>query len=416
MSRYVDAIDAFGPAYTDIVPVHAKQVWTAVLQEWHGQAKCGNRGKEDQLIARSLPGDRELVCLMLCTGVAAVAQGSASSLPKNEAMVSQILAACSDDAIEQTLHLLSCNDSHLFEFCYQHLSLYMSDAQDIASPHAVFASLAATVMPEAADVVDYLVSADTMTASGHSFLEYFIAYLRLLSAKEEMRKVAVAGQWTDTTIPLIAKTQQMLVTAPSSAIPFNIAPVLLTVPDAFCIIEQGIYRSDPPQPQHFAFLKTKLLRTVLVLSAEPVSKAFLGFCDDARIRVVHMGAHAARQPHHGWKPVGEELIKEALEFALDARHHPMLVTCSSGIQETSIFVGCLRRLQQWNFNSIVFEYHAFAQHKVRYANEQFIELFDTDLVTLPSDDSLPTWLQPPPPLTQSPTAADDPEQEAQATA
>ena len=35
------------------------------------------------------------------------------------------------------------------------------------------------------------------------------------------------------------------------------------------------------------------------------------------------------------------------------------------------------------------QYHMYAREKSRYLNEQFIEIFDLDLVTLPRD--LPPW-------------------------
>ena len=46
-------------------------------------------------------------------------------------------------------------------------------------------------------------------------------------------------------------------------------------------------------------------------------------------------------------------------------------------------VGCLRKLQRWNLSSIFEEYRRYAGSKVRLLNEQFIELFDTDLVSVP---------------------------------
>jgi tyrosine-protein phosphatase OCA1 len=46
-------------------------------------------------------------------------------------------------------------------------------------------------------------------------------------------------------------------------------------------------------------------------------------------------------------------------------------------------VGCLRKLQRWNLSSILEEYRRYAGAKVRLLNEQFIELFDTDLVRVP---------------------------------
>ncbi|KAJ2075503.1 hypothetical protein GGI16_008547, partial [Coemansia sp. S142-1] len=69
--------------------------------------------------------------------------------------------------------------------------------------------------------------------------------------------------------------------------------------------------------------------------------------------------------------------------------HPLLIVCSSGVRETGTLVGCLRKLQHWNFNSIVYEYRSFAGGKGKYTHELFIELFDTDLVTLPA--TLPKW-------------------------
>jgi len=50
---------------------------------------------------------------------------------------------------------------------------------------------------------------------------------------------------------------------------------------------------------------------------------------------------------------------------------------------TGTVVGCLRKLQRWNLSSIFEEYRRYAGSKVRLLNEQFIELFDTDLVRIP---------------------------------
>ena len=61
----------------------------------------------------------------------------------------------------------------------------------------------------------------------------------------------------------------------------------------------------------------------------------------------------------------------------------------TGIHEVGILVGCLRKMMQWNFNSIVFEYRSFAGSKSRTTSEQFIESFDTDLVSL--THPMPSW-------------------------
>ncbi|KAJ5072004.1 tyrosine-protein phosphatase oca1-related [Anaeramoeba ignava] len=53
-------------------------------------------------------------------------------------------------------------------------------------------------------------------------------------------------------------------------------------------------------------------------------------------------------------------------------------------------IGCLRKIQRWNLATIFEEYRRFAGSKVRLNNEQFIELFDTDLVQIPEEP--PSWL------------------------
>lgn len=47
-------------------------------------------------------------------------------------------------------------------------------------------------------------------------------------------------------------------------------------------------------------------------------------------------------------------------------------------------MGCFRKLQRWSLTSIFEEYRRYAGSKVRILNEQFIELFDTDLVRIPA--------------------------------
>jgi protein tyrosine/serine phosphatase len=61
----------------------------------------------------------------------------------------------------------------------------------------------------------------------------------------------------------------------------------------------------------------------------------------------------------------------------------------SGIHEVGILVGILRKLQHWNFSSIIFEYRSFAGPNARFNEEQFIELFDETQVVLPT--TLPIW-------------------------
>eukprot|EP00123_Amoebidium_parasiticum_P021196 comp63179_c0_seq1/m.47941 comp63179_c0_seq1/g.47941 ORF comp63179_c0_seq1/g.47941 comp63179_c0_seq1/m.47941 type:complete len:209 (-) comp63179_c0_seq1:105-731(-) len=158
-------------------------------------------------------------------------------------------------------------------------------------------------------------------------------------------------------------------------------------PEAFAIVEPGVYRSNIPYPVHFPFLKQLGLNTVVVLSPERPVRTVTDFFEESKINMIHLGQKTWSVA--GWRPVSEELIKEGLELVLDVTKHPIMIMCTFGIHQSGVLVGCLRKLQRWNLNSILYEYNMYAREKSRYMNVQFIEIFDLDLVTLPS--SLPQW-------------------------
>ena len=91
-----------------------------------------------------------------------------------------------------------------------------------------------------------------------------------------------------------------------------------------------------------------------------------------------------------WDPISEETVLDALDLVLDPSNLPIIVMCNLGRHRTGTIVGCLRKLQHWNLTSIFEEYRRYSGAKVRLLNEQFIELFDTDLVR--TRDPLPSWL------------------------
>jgi len=103
---------------------------------------------------------------------------------------------------------------------------------------------------------------------------------------------------------------------------------------------------------------------------------------------VFIGIDGNKNP---WKAsFSEESVVEALNFILNPNNYPLAIMCNLGRHRTGMIVGCLRKLQRWNLTSIFDEYRRYAGSKVRLLNEQFIELFDTDLVNLPANH--PKWL------------------------
>lgn len=166
-----------------------------------------------------------------------------------------------------------------------------------------------------------------------------------------------------------------------------------TPPEAFGLVAPGIYRSNALHPSHFSFLQSLHLKAVLVLSPEAPSRTITQFLHDQQIDLVHLGhssGHAATSYASPWS-LSEELIKDSLELLLDGSKSPLLILCTSGMHETGVLVGCLRKLQGWSITSIIMEYRLFAGTKARYAHEQFMELFDLDLIAVPRR-KVPKWL------------------------
>eukprot|EP00871_Galdieria_phlegrea_P005399 jgi/Galph1/5860/GphlegSOOS_G4453.1 len=149
----------------------------------------------------------------------------------------------------------------------------------------------------------------------------------------------------------------------------------LCPPEMFGIVESGIYRSNLFFPISFLFIKLLNLKTVLLLSAEVPTKVVSNFLEENAINLVHLGSRGL-VTEISWKPMSEELVKDGLEWVLDRNTHPILICDTSGNSPSG---------------DSLHEYRAFAASKTRYVNEQFIELFDVDLVTLPND--LPAWFR-----------------------
>ncbi|KAJ3146611.1 tyrosine-protein phosphatase required for protection against superoxide stress (By similarity) [Geranomyces variabilis] len=162
----------------------------------------------------------------------------------------------------------------------------------------------------------------------------------------------------------------------------------------FGLVEENLYRSGQPNDLNFPFLEKLGLRTVVYLAPEVPSQRFLNFIEDQDATLHHIGAtnnNAQSSLGSTWDPVSEEVVLEALERILDPAGYPLIVTCNLGRHRTGTVIGCLRKLQRWNLTSIFEEYRRYAGPKVKVLNEQFIELFDTDLVSsVPGKP--PSWL------------------------
>ena len=157
-------------------------------------------------------------------------------------------------------------------------------------------------------------------------------------------------------------------------------------PQNFGYVEQHIFRSAQPNELNFPFLEKLRLKTVLWLAPEDPNALFLDFLDDQDIQFHHLGVTSS---NNAWDPITEEIVLAALEMILRKENYPVMVMCNLGRHRTGTVIGCLRKLQRWNYASIFEEYRRHAGQKVRVI-EQFIEIFDTDLVRIPPHP--PQWL------------------------
>lgn len=147
---------------------------------------------------------------------------------------------------------------------------------------------------------------------------------------------------------------------------------MLTPPEAFGTVESGIYRCAAIDPFHFAFIDTLGLRTIIVLNLNRPPKVVRSYAAERKVDLVHMGLRPWRSSNTAeWMVLSHELIMDAITFVLDVRNHPVLV-----LDATNAFIGTLRKVQHWNFSSILSEYRAFSGGKPHYMTELFLELLD----------------------------------------
>ena len=167
---------------------------------------------------------------------------------------------------------------------------------------------------------------------------------------------------------------------------------MIVPPQNFGMVENDLYRSAQPTELNFAFLEKLHLRSVICLAPDELTEPLSAWLGDQRIQLIHLGEDVGKRSP--WKPVSEETVLEGLHVLLDRTSYPTLVMCNLGRHRTGMLIGCLRKLQGWSLTAILEEYRRYAGPKFRTLNEQFIELFDTDLVPVPQ--RRPLWLLPTP--------------------
>ncbi len=154
-------------------------------------------------------------------------------------------------------------------------------------------------------------------------------------------------------------------------------------PVNFCCVEEGLYRCGMPFELNFEFLKSLRLRTVILLTPESMDGAVSNFFEINLVNVIPIESTVS-DSLRGLYPVAEEMVTESLKIISNSTNFPLLVVCKTGKALTGTVIACMRKMQHWSLISIFEEYRRFTGRpaRIQQQHEQFIELFDIDLITI----------------------------------
>lgn len=225
---------------------------------------------------------------------------------------------------------------------------------------------------------------------------------------------------------------------------------MLVPPDNFGLVETGVYRCSKLEPDHFPFIETLNLKTILLLDAENSPRPLKIFISENNINLINLGGLKVTNHNHTgandntssnmdqngksndkssnswevpspllsqspkdssgsryhsnniveinmqlinlnnttkkndqWMLIERNLIRKAFEYLLNRSKYNILI-----VDGTSTLVSILRRIQKWNFNSIVNEFRIYSGNsaKSNYFAENFLELIEIELVAFEVDE------------------------------
>ncbi|CAD2216337.1 Tyrosine phosphatase family, putative [Angomonas deanei] len=168
---------------------------------------------------------------------------------------------------------------------------------------------------------------------------------------------------------------------------------LLVPPDNFALVESNIYRSAYPTSESIPFLRQKGIKTIALLSIEILAPSVMRQLDGknsddtplSEIRLVEVAdiRNWFSDSINGLEEFCQKDVYTALHIAIDTRWHPVLFACPTGEVQTSVVVGCFRRMQHWSLSAIYQECELFANYcpTVRPSILTFITEFNASTVS-----------------------------------
>lgn len=210
---------------------------------------------------------------------------------------------------------------------------------------------------------------------------------------------------------------------------------MLVPPDNFGMVEPGVYRCSKLEADHFPFLETLQLKSLVLLDAEKPPRTLRNFIESNNVELFRLGGLKITNHYHTgessssnkdhdedetnslngdltssssktqsengdekdlnshsidlvsldnsksksdqWMLIEKNLILGAFEILFNKTKHNLLL-----VDLTLTLVGILRKIQKWNLNSIVNEYRIYTGNssKSNYYAQNFLELIQTELI------------------------------------
>ncbi|KAK6461410.1 putative tyrosine phosphatase [Scheffersomyces coipomensis] len=206
---------------------------------------------------------------------------------------------------------------------------------------------------------------------------------------------------------------------------------MLVPPENFGLVEAGIYRCSKLESDNFPFLETLKLKSLILLDAEKPPRTLNKFLDSNKIELFNLGGmkisshkhtgddndddddrtsntsktsesrntnqpqdsntidvislHTNKNKNEQWMLIEKSIIIKSFEILLNKNKNNILLVDSS-----STLVGILRKIQKWNFNSILNEYRIYTGNSStsNYFAENFLELIQIELIPYEIDKLL----------------------------
>ena len=150
-------------------------------------------------------------------------------------------------------------------------------------------------------------------------------------------------------------------------------------PRNFNMVTENIYRCITPTDLNYPFLERLNLKSIVYLSSNEMSESLKLFFSDCGVRVYDISKSFGSE-------INELLVVNALLLVLNTSNLPVMIMSEEGSNKTGIVVACLRKKQKWNLSSIYEEYRRYDGPDSDLDSEQFIELFDPDLISSVSEE------------------------------